>query len=456
MAETVESSNDAVNESNENKWKVGDGSKWRVWDVIDELESSSKSRDANNSDTSVPSSFPSNDKLRKQVVAILKEWGDEWAGKSGWQTLLNKKSLMHEMEESVVALQIFNDWIEQRQTKATNNAVLPPVTLVDVCCGKGIFSMLASYFYRGKISIVSDIIMIDKQTSIDWNHISASNDKAKDDERPMIETWGGCNLHEIDQVVERLEKHTNSTNKGQLALIGIHLCKLLSPSCVGVVNALGRDNAPFLCLAPCCMPRVVLASNENKRKKKGKSEKEDLVVSVRKYETVEGRQSRYEANVRRDGAKKRKFADEPCYLCSEVGHPVRKCSRLPADETERLEIFQQASALIPCWKCGELGHIRAHCPSTQDTAKPPLTLPPTLDLDVASILRTHHDGGEDNGTRKPPFDTYCDLLSTAIQRDDIKVLDVGFVNNSAQHDNNANKDNWNRGRKSIYIVASSV
>ena len=53
---------------------------------------------------------------------------------------------------------------------------------------------------------------------------------------------------------------------------------------------------------------------------------------------------------------------------------------------------------------------------------------------------------------KGTFESYCDLLSTAVERDNIKVLDVGLVNSSAQHDN-ANRDNWNRDRKSISIVA---
>lgn len=141
----------------------------------------------------------------------------------------------------------------------------------------------------------------------------------------------------------RLEREVNvpGTNKRQLAIIGIHLCKLLSPSCAGLVNSLGPDNCPFLCLAPCCLPRAVL---QGKQKRNGSTQRS---VSVRQYETAEKRKYRYESNARRAGAKKRNFRDHPCYLCFGVGHPVSKCSLLPSDESECIDIFAKAAAQIP-------------------------------------------------------------------------------------------------------------
>jgi len=301
--------------------------------------------------------------------------------------------------------------------------------------------------------------MLDKQKDINWNHIIASNESAQGDGRPMIKTWGGCNLHEIDNMVEKLDG-----NNGPLALVGIHLCKQLSPSCAGVVNSLGPEKCPFLCLAPCCLPRVVRnlsKSNNNgmlpkRNKMQGALSTKNLAketyqtVPVRKFESAEERQSRIDANKRREGAKKRTFADVPCYLCSEI-HSIHRCNLLPADENERMDIFQKAAALNPCWKCGKIGHFRKDCPSTQQASKPRLALPPTVELDVASVLKP---GGKRNES-KGPFESYCQLLSTAVERDNIDVYDVGLVNNSAQHNNAANADNWNRDRKSIYIVASA-
>ncbi len=374
----------AVMGNKDEKWKVGDGSRWRVWSVIDELEtnglSSSKSSssrkrrhpgDHTESESSLVNEEAATnkyDKVTKLVIDILKEWGTKWAGQSGWQTLLNKKSLLHEVEESIVALQILMEWMDCRvgvissdSDAASDTPSIQPLTLCDVCCGKGIFSMLASYLFRGKTSThVSDIIMLDRQKDIDWSHIMASNLSAEEEGRPRIETWGGCNLHDIDGIVERLEAHgkgAHSENPGstpgrQLALVGIHLCKQLSPSCASVVNSLGPEKCPFLCLAPCCLPRVVrnvpkVISNDIKRKGKSGKESGSMTVSVRTFETLEERKARLEANERRDGAKKRSVATQPCYLCQDMGHPMHKCSLLPADEFERLDIFKKAAAATP-------------------------------------------------------------------------------------------------------------
>ncbi|KAL7539359.1 hypothetical protein ACHAWF_006384 [Thalassiosira exigua] len=425
-----------------------DGSKWRIWSVIEELEthglpSSSITHPCNEKYTNDGSRESS---VIQEVVPILRDWGETWAGQTGWHTLLNKKSLLHEVEESVVALQLLLDWMERKRSSQD-----APVILLDVCCGKGILSMLASYLFRGKTSShVSNIIMLDKQQDINWNHIVASNENASEEGRPSIKTWGGCNLNEIDQVLERLEAIDDKAGNSiePFALVGIHLCKQLSPSCVGVANALGPERAPFLCLAPCCLPRIARNMPKSKGKQGGKGQSDSL--PVRKYESKTEREARKEANRRRDGANKRTFADVPCYLCAEI-HPIHKCNLLPADENERIDIFQKAAASNPCWKCGEIGHFRKDCPSIQLASKPRVALPPAIDLDVASLLQTKHK----NHTSKGTFESYCDLLATAVQRDDMQVVDSGLVNHSVQHNNAANRDNWNRDRKSIFIVASA-
>ena len=182
--------------------------------------------------------------------------------------------------------------------------------------------------------------MLDKQTDINWNHIYVSNESAKNENRPIIRAWDGCNLNEIDSILDRLEKE--NTHQGQFALIGIHLCKLLSPSCAGLANAMGQNKCPFLCLAPCCLPRAVLQG-----RKRLQSVKPVSSISVRTYETTELRKARHKANVLRASAKKRSFRDQPCYLCAETGHPINKCVLLPSDEFERIDIFQKAAAQIP-------------------------------------------------------------------------------------------------------------
>jgi hypothetical protein len=334
----------------------------RVWEVINHLETKGLSTSNNNPATSqnddghnhnnammtipittTPQREQRLNNLTREVALILREWGERWAGQPEWQTLLNKKSLLHEVEESIVALSFLLDWLEMRESGSkdyTNNAHMPPVTLVDVCCGKGILSMLASYVFRNSSSIAG-IIMLDKQIDINWNHIYASNENAKQEGRPIIITWSGCNVNEIDTLLDRLERE-QETNNSQYALIGIHLCKLLSPSCAGLANALGHDKCPFLCLAPCCLPRAVLQGKHGLRSTTSAS-----TVSIRTFETSDKRQARHQANAKRAGAKKRSFRDQPCYLCSNTGHPVNKCVLLPSRESEQLDIFQKAAAQIP-------------------------------------------------------------------------------------------------------------
>ena len=133
------------------------------------------------------------DDLTRQTVDILRRWGDEWAGQREMQSLLNKPELLHEIEESIVALTPFCDWLDDSMQKG-----MKPITLVDVCAGKGILSMLASYILRDDAARVKQIVMLDK-AALNWDHILAANEGAEREDRPPIITWPKCNLHEIEK-----------------------------------------------------------------------------------------------------------------------------------------------------------------------------------------------------------------------------------------------------------------
>ena len=64
-------------------------SEWRVWSAAKALEA--------RKDEFYP-------ETTSKVVEILKYWGEKWAGDIDWVSLLNKQSLLHECEESIVAL----------------------------------------------------------------------------------------------------------------------------------------------------------------------------------------------------------------------------------------------------------------------------------------------------------------------------------------------------------------
>lgn len=368
---------------------------WHVWKTADRLESYGLSLSSKCHE--LPETGTTNT-LIQQVILILRQWGDEWAGRNEWQGILNKSSLLHEVEESIVTLGFLMEFINGRDENEE------PITIVDVCSGKGIFSMLASYIFRNN-SHVAKIIMLDK-AEIKWNHVHIVNVNAEEEKRPTIDTWQ-CNLHEFDEVVNQLESIT-------IAMVGIHLCKTLSPTCIGIVNSLGTSNCPFFVLAPCCLPRAVQKRTIGKKS----------VIEIRQFETEIEKETRKMAKRRRDAAMTRK-------------PPARPTSM--SDQINILSDNGEDKAEAPCWKCGMLGHVKADCPSTQITGKPQLIKPPLTEIDVSNVLDSER-----------PFDTYCTLLSRTIQRNNVTIVDTGLVNDKVTHQ----KGNWNNGRKSIYIVSS--
>ena len=298
-----------------------------------------------------------NEQLLRLAGDVMESWGKQWATVeqgTRWASFLNKKHLKEEVEESLVALAPLILWLEKTADDVDENN--KDVTVVDVCCGKGICSILLSYLcgrakalnYRTKaFDRITQIVMLDRETSktVDWGHIAEANATAKRERRPMIEIWEGCNLHETDAIYDRFEAIPNT-----LALLGIHLCRHLSPCCVGLTNALGRDKAKFLCLAPCCLPRQV---RRNKR-----TNEEARTIKIPLYEEPAARKRRIESMKLREQAIGRGHRGADCYLCKSPEHFVRACPQLPSDVNERLKILQDAAKDSPCWKCGKLGHSK--------------------------------------------------------------------------------------------------
>jgi len=245
---------------------------------------------------------------------------------------------------------------------ATSSTTQKEIIIVDACCGKGVFSLLCSYAFRQQRqeNTISDddddddnnnnnnndrgyncnynvrkIIMLDNDADLKWDHVDATNEYTDsaaitDNNRPIIECWSRCNLHEIDTMVYRLSQEVQEVVKQQqseehddedesslslslsttttsnditspiLAVVGIHLCKTLSPTCIGIVNALGPTICPFLVLAPCCLPRSVIRQSKMKSNLSINSKKSS--IEVRQYETPDERENRKIAKIRRDAA----------------------------------------------------------------------------------------------------------------------------------------------------------
>jgi len=167
---------------------------WRIWEAAEQLEKRSTTF------------FPH---ITPQVVPILQHWGNNWAGDLEWRSILDKGALLHEIEESIVALHHYWKGVVEKDPDEH--------IVVDVCGGKGLFSFLLSYL---KLSPkILNIVLIEK-ANINWHHIKAANDTAEKEGRPLISIWSDTNLHDHDKVLGRLQNLNRP-----VAMSGIHLCK---------------------------------------------------------------------------------------------------------------------------------------------------------------------------------------------------------------------------------------
>lgn len=333
--------------------------------------------------------------VTRQVCHILRKWGDDWAGEL--KSFLRKTSaLLHETEESIVALHHLREWWLSFQGD---------FIAVDLCSGKGYFSMYLKYladlyWNQDDCYQLKKIILMDKNTAIHWDHLTTANSAGG----VQLELWPGSNLHETEQLLGALEGRN-----APLALTGIHLCRMLSPSFLSLVNGL-KQRCAYMCLAPCCLPRCV-----------SKNSTKSLRISIhRSAHTI-----RKENKLR------------PCYLCQEQTHLVRDCPLLPENPKEKSRLCQEAAKSVPCWNCGKLGHFRRDC-----TFNASNKLSKMIHLDTSSIMESAN-----------PFASYCRVLAEqglGVKKAVTKLVDTGFKNSIKLKDH---KDNWNSIRKSIYIVA---
>jgi hypothetical protein len=133
---------------------------WHVWTAADRLEQSiidnnDDDNNNNNNNTSLSSYYlyPASKKLIRTVISILRTLGKQHDGKKEWQGILNKSTLLHEIEESILAIhflqrELFLSSSSSSEGTTTPSATQKEIIIVDACCGKGVFSLLCCYVFR--------------------------------------------------------------------------------------------------------------------------------------------------------------------------------------------------------------------------------------------------------------------------------------------------------------------
>lgn len=393
---------------------------WKVWKTIHALEEKTSSLFATHTlETKERINGDKYDELADEIAEVLRYWAHKWAGVNSWQSFLNKSSLLHEVEESIVTIQALLDWLGRSggfdnvyQQNGSNIVVL------DVCCGKGVSSMLLTFLaarpkYHSKLKRIRYCVMMDKakKSQIHWNHIEEANQIFHEQQQLTsgsnsivafpIEVWDNCNIHD-DSFFDRLNafeipsicsttstdiRDHNSTTlqqHHQFAMIGIHLCKTLSPRCISVFNMLGTEKAPFLCLAPCCLPRFSY----------NKSNKSFLhTIPIDLYQTPQERKEFQTLINLRNQA---------------IGRKRQTATKFGNANSATID-----TGPAPCWKCGKLGHFKADCPTVFkdergnviESSRPPRPMNPnTVQLNVDLVRDS-----------SKPFETYCQLLKDTVQ-----------------------------------------
>lgn len=308
---------------------------------------------------------------------------------------------------------------------------------------------------------LSRIILLDKNQEINWDHIQAANANHQQEARPFLELWRGTNLHEHDSITERLLRassgavgdatktteiriHSDSMKDAEstapaasipLAITGIHLCKTLSPALVGIVNALGKEKVPYLCLAPCCLPKT-----------------RDQRLSVPLYEPPPQRRARLRAL----REKRRQRDDFACFVCGGSDHHVRSCPQRVAYPTEaewdRAVTAGILRLKVPCGRCGRAGHRRRDCTADGEagTSRARHEERPRMLWDFGSVVAATPENQQ-------PFEAYCEALSKLVQQTStVDVTDSGLVSSASMSPNNEvhkQVNNWNQNRKSLFITA---
>ena len=242
------------------------------------------------------------------VRTVVRGWCAH-CGEARWSSFLNRKSFLHEVEEAITPLVALCRRIAHESKRDGAAAAVADITVVDVACGKAFFSMILGGLrgLRPQLRARVERIVLVEKARVDYAHVelAAQTAEAHADAALacVLDVWPQTNIFD-DAFLLRL----SALEAPQLWLVGIHLCRRLSSRCVELANVL---DAPFLALAPCCLPRWRGACSQ------------PIVVAQRARTLAQMRE---------------------------------RATRAAAVIAER-----EATWRSRCWKCGEEGHSKSEC-----------------------------------------------------------------------------------------------
>jgi Zinc knuckle len=233
---------------------------------------------------------------------------------------------------------------------------------------------------------------------------------------------------------------------------------------VSLVNLLGQEMCPYVCLVPCCLPRVVRsariprATETNDIDKSINDNKHHFSSNLQVYlhENDEQRQKRLNKLKVRD---QRRNRNSVCYICQSKDHLLHQCSQfINLLDTEQKQLVKDFSTSRPCWECGNYGHFKASCPiraSNRDYNESKMIKENDLNMFLEPPIKRFDIN---NLFKEPdPILAYCHLLSAGFEwwnaSHSKQIVQTGLTTNSAKGLKGCDsKNNWNKHRKSIYII----
>jgi hypothetical protein len=187
--------------------------------------------------------LPAHKPLCDAVLQVMNAWAEKWGKDKAMKSLFNGNAIYHEMDEYIVPLFNLIAHLEAVEKKKPGVRI----ALLDIASGKGYLSLLISSLrlHFEALRIVDSITMVDKNKSMNLNHLERIREDGQGHLAPIPITFVQMDLH--TKTIEQLIHGLACTP----IAIAIHPCKRLSARCVDLFN---RLPIAALFLAPCCVP----------------------------------------------------------------------------------------------------------------------------------------------------------------------------------------------------------